>query len=359
MLDAENRLLVTRQEHIMSKSMKGSSVLQPLLGSLLKCDLRTALRQIHSLPVPTTNDLDAWSAYWKAHNQPWRTEPEIDTKRQKELVARCTIIPDIKHGIYPFTGMKLNRADIEWLLGSHENGCGPVNHGDESQWKHNELDLRDADLRGQDLHNLPLMHMLGSLRWQEWAYTTPEQREAAVVHLEGANLSYTHLEKANLRGAHLERANLYAAHLEGTGLYAAHLEGANLKQAFFDSSTQLRKSILGNKTIGSALLADVRWGDVDVTGINWTTIAVLGDERRAQLLKRGTKDKKSLLAACRREQSRSPSSLCGRPGILSDTGKADRREGSCRENGDGASGPMTRQYAVGIPYLTNPALYPG
>ncbi|MFL5658168.1 MAG: hypothetical protein ACJ8CB_28790 [Ktedonobacteraceae bacterium] len=34
---------------------------------------------------PTTDDKEAWNNYWKAHGQPWRTEPAIDNERQNFL----------------------------------------------------------------------------------------------------------------------------------------------------------------------------------------------------------------------------------------------------------------------------------
>jgi hypothetical protein len=41
---------------------------------------------------------------------------EIDPKRQAKLAQCQAITPDIEQGIYPFKGMKLSRADVEWLL---------------------------------------------------------------------------------------------------------------------------------------------------------------------------------------------------------------------------------------------------
>jgi len=80
--------------------------------------------------APTTNDSEAWKAYWEAQGWPWRTEPEIDAQRQKYLAERRTIMPDFEKGIYPFKDIKLNRADVEWLLATHENGLGPVDWND-------------------------------------------------------------------------------------------------------------------------------------------------------------------------------------------------------------------------------------
>ena len=80
--------------------------------------------QTSPLQQPTADNPEAWKEYWKAV-QPkewfdawgyWRTEPEVGTKRQEYLTARRAIAPDIKKGIYPFKDIKLDRADVEWLL---------------------------------------------------------------------------------------------------------------------------------------------------------------------------------------------------------------------------------------------------
>ena len=107
-------------------------------------------------PQPTPTSPEKWRAHWQAKGFPWRREPEIDAKRREEL-SRCrAIVPDIEKGIYPFKGMHLSRADVEWLLATHENGRGPVDWRDESQRDREGLDLRGADLRGNDLSHLPL-----------------------------------------------------------------------------------------------------------------------------------------------------------------------------------------------------------
>src|SRR6266480_7180051 len=105
-------------------------------------------RQASTLQRPTTSDPEAWKAYWKAQGQPWRTEPEIDAERQKYLAERRSIIPNIEQGIYPFKNIKLTRADVDWLLATHENGQGPIDWSDESQRKREGLDLRGANLQG-------------------------------------------------------------------------------------------------------------------------------------------------------------------------------------------------------------------
>jgi uncharacterized protein YjbI with pentapeptide repeats len=265
---------------------------------------------------PTTDHPDAWRKYWQVHNQPWRTEPEIDKQRQEELAACRTIVPNIEKGIYPFNkaNLELTRADIEWLLATHEDKQGPVEWNDESQRKRKGLDLRGADLHQRNLSGLPLASMIGGLNRDEWVNATPKQRELAAVrlddadlrgvHLEGAilrkssleltNLRAVHLEKATLFmarlngayliGAHLEGASLSGTHLEGATLTNAHLEGANLQGAFFNNMTSLENATLGDEKSGFVSVADVRWGDVNLSVIDWSQINKLGDERRAQQL---------------------------------------------------------------------------
>src|SRR6266567_5159042 len=97
---------------------------------------------------PTNNDVWAWREYWGKLGHPWRTEPEIDAERQMYLSQRRNIIPDVQKDIYPFSGIKLGRADVEWLLATHENG--PVDLRDESQSWRRGLDLRGADLGHAD-----------------------------------------------------------------------------------------------------------------------------------------------------------------------------------------------------------------
>jgi len=70
--------------------------------------------QANSLPAqpqcPITNNRDEWLAHWLKCGQPWRTEPEIDSSRQKDLAAYLTTKSDIVQGIYPFKNIKLDRA---------------------------------------------------------------------------------------------------------------------------------------------------------------------------------------------------------------------------------------------------------
>ncbi len=288
---------------------------------------------------PANDDRDAWKAHWVAQGQLWRTEPEIDQKRQAELEQRRAIAPDLGKGNYPFKGMKLSRADVEWLLATHDAGLGPVNWNKVAKRGRKGLDLRGADLRRVDLSGLPLTRLCGGLPYDEWKNATEEQRTAAGVflgdadlsgadlsgadlreaQLEGANLQEAqlegadlygaqlkgadleraylkraclraHLEDANLREAHLEDANLIQAQLEGANLIEARLEGADLFQAHLGRAdlraarlgrTHLSDVLLGDKRRIGPRLADVQWGDANLAVVEWSQVAQLCDEYEA------------------------------------------------------------------------------
>src|SRR5258708_2497081 len=268
----------------MSKLLNQQSFLSSFFSVLFGHRPEHSIKQTNHLPnrlhLPTIDNRAAWSAYWRAKNQPWRTEPEIDTKRQEELAQRRAILPDVKQGTYPFRNMKLSRADVEWLLATHKNGRGPIDWSGRGLRDCQGLDMRGADLSHVNLSRLPLTGTYGALDWEEWLSATAEQREAAVIHLEEANLGFSHLERSILRGAHLEKAILYGAHLEGAYLYTTHLEGANLKRTFFDGSTQLGKIVLASEKFGAASLADVHWGDVNLTEVNWELLKETGEEQK-------------------------------------------------------------------------------
>ncbi len=266
---------------------------------------------------PTTHDQDEWEAYWKAVGQPWRTEPEIEAERQQYLAERRRITPDIKQGMYPFTNIKLSRADVEWLLATHEDGRGPVDWDDVSQRQREGVDLRGADLQKVNLSSLPLAGMIGGLTGRTWFSASPEQGEMAAVRMQGALLMQAQLAGAKLNGASLERANLFRSHLEqvelwgaslkgaylsetklgGAILKGAHLEGADLDRAclegvstgpadltwaIFDRTTVLRGITLGNAIHGYVRVADVNWGGANLTVVKWSQMGMLGDEQEAR-----------------------------------------------------------------------------
>ena len=253
-------------------------------------------------PLPAADDRAGWRAHWHAQGQPWRTEPAIDQQRQKELAQCRATAPDIEKGIYPFRGMKLSRADIEWLLATHEHGRGPVDWDDEKQHDRWGLDLRGTDLREANLENLPLARLRGGLTLDEWELVPSEHHEAAVLHLEGAKLPCAHLERAELGWAHLEStllketvlegACLLLAHLEGANLTKANLKGANLRGTFFDIATDLDLVVLS-----SAQVSSTHWNNANLAVVKWSRVPVLGDEEIARQAKgqKGKKDKRTRL----------------------------------------------------------------
>lgn len=272
-----------------------------LLSSLLNLALRpiagqtlASSNQVVALPQqPLPTDREAWRIYWQAQGQPWRTEPEIDRERQEYLTRQRKVSPDIEQGIYPFKDVKLNRADVEWLLATHESDGfrGPVNWDDEKQRERKGIDLRGASLAGLDLRALPLTRMQGGLTHQERVTTRHEESRKAVIHLESANLAGAHLEGASLARARLDNANLYnayfqraelvATHFEGAYIGRAHLEGASLRRAFFNAESELELTTLASKEDGTVALADVRWDNVNLAPVNWSVVNVLEDERNA------------------------------------------------------------------------------
>ena len=259
-------------------------------------------KQATALPRPSPEDAEAWKAYWQAQGQPWRTLPEIDAKRREELAQCRQIVPTIEMGIYPFKGMKLSRADVEWLLAMHINGQRLADENDWRQPGPDGLDVRGADLRHVDLSALPLTRLRAGLKYHEWINANAQQRAMAVVrmegadlhwthlegayfceaHLEGADLREAHLEGAHFREAHLEGALLRGAHLDGTSLHNTHVEGSDLRGAFFTSATNLLGICLSNGKFGTASLEGVRWNDVELSVVDWTQVKILGEERQAR-----------------------------------------------------------------------------
>jgi hypothetical protein len=247
---------------------------------------------------PTSNDdRNAWKAYWQAQGMPWRTEPEIDAARQAYLAECRAIEPDIERGIYPFRdergSIQLTRADVEWLLATHESGGvrGPVRWDDAKQQQRHGLDVRGAHLGGANISALPLARMRAGLTEAEARVATSQQVRLAAVHLEQANLrvaqlqgaalAWGRLDAADVTGADLTGADLFAAHLEGANLTAAQLSGVNLENAFFDASTYLSHTRVSTRDHGAFVVADVRWAGVNLARVEWGPLRVLGDERRA------------------------------------------------------------------------------
>ncbi len=224
---------------------------------------------------PASADHEGWQRYWAEHGWPWRREPEIPQKRQQELMRRRAIPVDTRQGLSPFEGITLTRADIEWLLATHDVGQGPIDWNDASGRARKGLDLRGAVVEdATDLSLLPLARLRGGLLPEESLGSTEEQSTRALLclkrallrgtHLEGASLRGAHLEGADLRGAHLEGASLRGAHLEGANLRKAHLEGASLKGAHLEGAS-LKGAHLEGAYLRKAYLeeADLSWAHLE------------------------------------------------------------------------------------------------
>src|SRR5258705_284830 len=218
---------------------------------------------------PEGESRGAWRKYWIALSQPWRTEPEIDDERRQFLAERQAITPNISQDVYPFKGVALARADVEWLLAAHDGGRGPVDWSDSAQRERVGLDLRGADLRAPNLRALPLARLIGGL----------EGAKLYGAHLENASLVEAQLAGAFLRRVHFEGASLAQAHCAGKRLaeddlrrvrqwkpeFPDVLPPADFSLAFFDAGTVLQGIVLGNQTSGFVSLADVCRGDVNLS----------------------------------------------------------------------------------------------
>jgi uncharacterized protein YjbI with pentapeptide repeats len=242
---------------------------------------------------PAPDGSDSWPAYWQAQGMPWRTEPEIDAERQRYLAERRAVKPNIERGIYPFRdengSIKLTRADVEWLLATHESGGmrGPVDWGDEKQRWREGPDLRGADLRAIDLNHLPLTCLRGGPTREEWRQISLQKSRLAALRLEradlygsqlqGAILSESQMQDANLWQTQLQGARLRHAQLQGAYLYGAQLQGADLRAARLDEATVLSDTTLDAET----RLADVMWNGAPLSRVPWEQALVLGDEREA------------------------------------------------------------------------------
>ena len=204
------------------------------------------------------------------------------------------------------TATQLNRADLQR---AHLEGAT----------------LRQAYLEKADLTGAHLEGAMLSGAHMAVTILTGAHLEGAILggaRLEGAFLQRAHLEGARIFGAHLEHATLSEAYMQGTLLRRTHFEGASLgnvhfestpvppedlarirrwrpdfpeqlppadlRLVFFDAGTNLQGAILAEKSSAGVSLADVRWGDVNLAVLRWTSgrskPLILGDESEARAL---------------------------------------------------------------------------
>src|SRR5215472_12710943 len=92
---------------------------------------RSHIMNYHSSSIHTNlvtyNPQTSWHNYWLQHHQSWRCEPMISAERQTFLRQCLALSADIAYGYFPFKDISLSRADIEWLLATHDQGRGPIN----------------------------------------------------------------------------------------------------------------------------------------------------------------------------------------------------------------------------------------
>jgi uncharacterized protein YjbI with pentapeptide repeats len=220
------------------------------------------------------SDTARWADRWRAQGMAWRTQPEIAPERQRELDLRRTRPAEGTLDAYPFRGVPLDRADVEWLLATHAGGRGPVDWSDPAQRTREGLDLRGADLAGADLSGLPLARLRGGLDAVEWRTAPPGALDAAAIHLAAAYLRGAHLESAILPGALLRAADLTHAHLEAALLGEAQLEGADLSQAdlrhaVLDAAHLKGASLREANAVGASLVAaDLEGASLEDTSLD-------------------------------------------------------------------------------------------
>ena len=239
------------------------------------------------------------------------TEPEIDEKHQKTLIACLRTTPCDDPNFFPFLHWKLSRADIEWLLAHPVVDTNKLEKSFELMFKDKRpnnreqeatnfrkelyeilenslrIDLRGAELNGVNLSGLHLSEarleyanlMSADLRGTFLHRAHLEHAYLFDAYLEKANLSHADLTGASLQNARLQKTNLTGAHLEGANLTGTHLEGAILKGSFFDSATNLDGVHLSSQEYGSVILDSVHWGNVDLSVVDWTQMKNIGDDQ--------------------------------------------------------------------------------
>jgi uncharacterized protein YjbI with pentapeptide repeats len=194
----------------------------------------------------------------------WRSEPEISLDRQAYL-ATLRDTPLSVGAPDPFKDVQLSRADVEWLLTTHENHLGPVDWTDPRQRDRRGLNLSGADLRGEAGHPSNLSHLPLSRTYLRGAHLEGVSLHGAV--LDGADLSGAYLEGANLSQARLEEADCLRARLQGADLSEAYLHRASLRLAHLGAA-DLRLARLDNADARGAIFAGADLRNAHLEGVD-------------------------------------------------------------------------------------------
>lgn len=233
----------------------------------------------------------------------------------------------------PLSGLIGGLANAEWPATTHEQRELAAAHleGAILQRAHLEgavlsgahlerANLSQAHLEAAELVHARLEHVELQEGHLEGVRASCAHLELAVVgraHLEGADLQGANLRESDLSGTNLQGAILRNARLEGASLASArlggkdmapddlerirqwqqkfpqHLPPADLRATVFDEVSDLLAIDLGDATYGWVELADVRWGDAILTAVDWSQVAVLGDEQKAHASLAASNDKES------------------------------------------------------------------
>ncbi len=167
-------------------------------------------------------------------------------------------------GLTPFAGKLLTGADVFWLA---------------QKVLPSKLCLERANLAGAQLQGAWLSGI--DLRGAELTGAYFEKANLAGAQLQGAKLTGANLRGTELIGVHLEEAVLDGVQLQDANLTGAHLAGAYLRRGTLNAQTRLINVVLDDKQHGAASLGDIRWGEVDLTQIDWNPVRQLGEERKA------------------------------------------------------------------------------
>ena len=151
-------------------------------------------------------------------------------------------------------------------------------------------DLSEANLRGAQLHYAKLVG--ASIRGADLVGTNFSHADMRRCSASNANLVDAQLINADLGGAYLSGAKL-----GGAVLSRAHLDGASDLSgvSFIDAVDEAEEQRIRNagreaSRYMAAFLADVDWGSVNLTGIDWSHLTFVGEEgdlrsRRRQIEK--------------------------------------------------------------------------